>query len=373
MFKVFRYRIQPNANQTRELEIALETHRRLYNDCLAQRKEAYETEHRSLNYFKQTVWFTAARKSNPYFARINYTSGQRTISNLHKAFQAFFRRVKAGEAPGYPRFKSRDRFNSITFEVGDGAHIVGNKLRLQYIGLVRINLHRPLEGIIKTANIKRECGKWYLTVACKLPDVSPIETDKPSIGIDVGIESFLTTSDGEHISPIQPMKFNLSKLRIAQRCLSRKKTGSSNRAKQRRAVARLYLKVANTRRDAHHKIAVNLVRRYGAFAVESLNIRGMVKNHRLARAVSDAGWNQFLTILKSKAESAGLQYQEVSAHYTSQTCPECGKVKKKTLSERQHSCECGYVAHRDHAAARVILARGVQAGMQLERLNVGNS
>lgn len=372
MFKAFKYRLEPNANQTRELEIALETHRRLYNDCLAQRKEFYETTNRGVRYVEQSARFTLDRKVNNYYARLNFSSAQATMHNLDKAFKAFFRRVKTGEEPGYPRFKARDRFDSITFpSVGNGASIVGNKLRLQHIGLVRINLHRPLEGSVKTLNIKREAGKWYVTAACELPDVPVIYSDKPSVGIDVGLESFLTTSDGEHISPLQPMKPNLGKLRVAQRSLSRKKKGSSSRGKQRRAVARLHSKVSNTRRDMHHKIAVNLISRYGAFAVESLNIRGMVKNHRLARAVSDAGWASFLTILKNKAVSAGLRYEKVNAHYTSQTCPQCGKVKKKTLSERWHSCECGYAAHRDHAAARVILARGVQAGMQPEGLNVG--
>jgi len=374
MFKTFRYRLEPNVNQTRELEIALETHRRLYNDCLAQRKESYEITKRRVKYIEQSARFTLDRKVNTYYARLNFSSAQATMRNLDKAFKAFFRRCKAGEEPGYPRFKARDRFDSITFpSVGDGARIVGNKLRLQHIGFVRINLHRPLEGPVKTLNIKREAGKWYVTAACELADVPVIYTDKPSVGIDVGLESFLTTSDGEHISPLQPIKPNLGKLRVAQRSLSRKKKGSSSRAKQRRAVARLHLKVSNTRRDTHHKIAVNLISRYGAFAVESLNIRGMVKNHRLARAVSDAGWAGFLTILKNKAASAGLRYEEVNARYTSQTCPECGEVKKKVLSERRHSCECGYTAHRDHAAARVILARSTLGGMHPERLNVGVS
>jgi len=375
MFKAFKYRLEPNVNQTRELETSLETHRRLYNACLRWRKESYETNKHGVNYVEQSAQFTLDRKINPYYARINFSSAQATMRNLDKAFKAFFRRVKSGGKPGYPRFKARNQFHSITFPSGggDGARIIGNKLRLQHIGLVRINLHRLIEGTVKTINIKRELDKWYVTAVCKFPLVPQIITCKPIIGIDVGLESFLTTSDGEHIYPLQPMKPNLGKLRISQRSLSRKKKGSNSREKQRRIVSKLYLKISNVRKDAHHKIAVNLINRYGAFVVESLNVQGMVKNHRLARAVLDAGWASFLMILKNKAESAGLRYEEVSARYTSQICPECGKVKKKTLSERRHDCDCGYSAHRDHAAARVILARGIQAGTQPERLNVSVS
>src|SRR3990167_8521499 len=347
MFKAFKYRLEPNVNQTRELETSLETHRRLYNACLRWRKESYETNKHGVNYVEQSAQFTLDRKINPYYARINFSSSQATMRNLDKAFKAFFRRVKSGGKPGYPRFKARNQFHSITFPSGggDGARIIGNKLRLQHIGLVRINLHRLIEGTVKTINIKRELDKWYVTAVCKFPLVPQIITCKPIIG----------------------------KLRISQRSLSRKKKGSNSREKQRRIVSKLYLKISNVRKDAHHKIAVNLINRYGAFVVESLNVQGMVKNHRLARAVLDAGWASFLMILKNKAESAGLRYEEVSARYTSQICPECGKVKKKTLSERRHDCDCGYSAHRDHAAARVILARGIQAGTQPEGLNVSVS
>ncbi|MFH0351027.1 MAG: RNA-guided endonuclease InsQ/TnpB family protein [Chromatiales bacterium] len=373
MFRAYKFRLEPGVNQARELGIALETHRHLYNACLAERKAAFETEKRSVKYTEQSAWFTQQRSSNPWFARLNFSSAQATMRNLDKAFQAFFRRVKAGEKePGYPRFKGRDRFDSFTYpSIGDGARVVGNKLRLQHVGLVRINLHREIEGEIKTINIKREIDKWYVTVACELPDVPLAASEKPHVGLDVGLERFITASDAEHKPPLQPLKANLKKLRIEQRSLSRKVKGSNCRRKQRRTVACLHRTVANTRKDAHHKIAVGLVNRYGGFAVEGLNIQGMVKNHRLARAVSDAGWSQFLTILKHKAEGAGIQYTEVDARYTSQTCPACSVVVKKTLSERTHACECGYTTHRDHAAAQVIFARGMLAGTQPERLNVG--
>jgi putative transposase len=289
MFRAYKFRLEPNANQERELGIKLETHRRLYNSCLEQRKIAFETEKKSIKYTDQSTWFKNERASNPYLARLNFSSAQATMRRLDKSFQAFFRRVKAGEKPGYPRFKSRDRFDSFTYpSVGDGARIIGNKLRLQHVGLMRINLHRGIEGTIKTISIKAEGGKWYVIAACELPDVpAPDVSDKPSTGIDVGIESFLTTQDGEQEPTIQPLKKALRKLRVESRSLNRKKKGSNSRKKQRRRVAKVHAHVANTRRDQHHKIAAKLVNRYGAIAVESLNIKGMVKNHRLARAVQD--------------------------------------------------------------------------------------
>lgn len=375
MFRAYRFRLEPSANQSRELAIALETHRRLYNACLEQRKSAYEAENRSVKYTEQSSWFKNERATNAYFARLNFSSAQATMRRLDKAFQAFFRRVKVGEAPGYPRFKGSDRFSSFTYpSVGDGARIIGNKLRLQHIGLVRINLHRAIEGEIKTFSVKREGDKWYVIAACQLPEVTLADVpDKPITGIDVGIESFLTTANGEREPTCQPLKKVLRKLRVESRSLSRKKKGSNRRRKQRIRVRKLYAHVANTRRDQHHKIAAKLINRYSAIAVESLNIKGMVKNHRLARAVLDSGWDQFLMILKHKAESASVRIFEVNARGTSQTCPACGLIEKKTLSDRWHNCECGYSTHRDHAAAQVIFARGLLAGMQPGSLNVGVS
>ena len=369
MFKAFKYRLEPNVNQTRELAIAIETHRHLWNQCLEQRKRAYESEKKSITYVNQSAWFTSEKKTNLWFARLNFSSAQATMRRLDKAFSAFFRRIKAKQNTGYPRFKGRDRFSSFTYRSGDGARLIGNKLRLQHIGMVRVNLHRPIEGTPKTITVKREADKWYVVIVCDLGDVAVENTNRDAVGIDVGIESFLTTSDGEHVAPLQPLKWKLRKLRVQQRTMCRRRKGSGRRAVARKAVARTHATVANYRRDQHHKIAKKLVDRYGLIAVESLNIRGMSRNHCLARAVLDAGWYSFLQILAHHAESAGVEIVEVNAAYTSQTCPQCGAVAKKTLAQRHHVCPCGYRAHRDHAAARVILSRG-QGGMHPEGRNV---
>jgi putative transposase len=372
MFRAYKFRLEPNVNQARELEITLEAHRRLYNTCLEQRKLTYETEKRSISYFSQSAWFTQERITNPRVSRLNVSSGEATIRRLDRAFQSFFRRVKAGQKPGYPRFKGSDRFDSWTYpHYGDGVKVVENKLRLQHIGLVRINLHRPVEGTPKTVTVKREAAKWYVVICCELPDVEIGSSDHPAVGIDVGLENFLTASDGYTEPPLKPLNGSLRELRIKQRSLSRKKRGSSSRGQQRKVVAKCHARVANTRRDAHHKIAKRLVDRYGMIVVESLSIMNMLKNHRLARAIQDAGWGQFLEILKHHAASAGVEIVEVSARGTSQTCPKCGLVVRKTLSQRRHACLCGYSTHRDHAAAQVILSRGVLAGARPGGLNVG--
>lgn len=366
MFKAFKYRIEPNVSQERELEAALETHRRLYNECLGLRKSFYETTKKSVKYTEQSAWFKAERATNAWYAKLNFSSAQATLRRLDKSFQNFFRRLKAKETPGYPRFKARDRFSSWTYPtLGDGCQIKNGKLYLQNIGLVRVNWHREYDGTIKTVTILKEGGKWYVSFACEMSAAETTPSANPEVGVDVGLESFLTASDGLVIENPKLLKAEQKKLRREQRALSRKVKGSKSRRKQRSTVAKIHAKVANARKDFHHKTANDLVTRYGVIAVENLNIKGMLKNHRLARAISDAAWGGFLITLKHKAESAGVQVVEVNARGTSQECSCCGEVVQKKLSCRQHVCPfCGYTAHRDLNAARNILARSKLAGTQ---------
>jgi len=365
MLRTFKYRLWTNRNQERELGIMLETHRRLYNACLEQRKTAYEVEKKSVRYGEQSAWFKDERAVNPYFARLNFSSAQATMRRLDKAFQAFFRRIKTGEKPGYPRFKPADRFDSIEFPAhGDGIRFHGQQLRVQHIGMLRVKFHRPLtEGAeIRTLTVTREAGKWHVEVCCQLPALEVEHSDLPAAGLDVGIESFLTTSDGHHVPNPGYLKAEIPELRRAQRSLSRKKKGGANRKKARANVSRLHARVRNKRRDHRHKEALSLTKRYGFIAVESLNIRGMVRNRRLSRAISDVAWGEFVTTLKHKAESAGALVVEVNPAGTSQECSGCGETVPKKLSERWHRCPyCGLVLHRDVNAARNILQRAFTA------------
>ena len=372
MRRAFKFRLYPNANQTRELGIMLETHRRLYNACLEQRNTAWETEKRSVGYYDQCAWFTAERKANPFYARLNAQTAQATMRRLDKAFGAFFRRCKAGKKPGHPRFKGRDRFDSFTFpQYGSGIRLTGSRLRVQHVGLIRAKVHRQVEGKVKTATLLREADRWYVVLSCDLGDVVVEPNGLPPVGIDVGLEAFLTDSNGERVKNPRYLKAELPALRVAQRTVSRRKKGGHNRRKAVHAVRVLHARVANLRREHHHQTALKLVRSRGLIAVERLNIRGMVKSHWLARSISDAGWAGFVSILRCKAERAGAEVVEVNPAGTSQRCSGCGVVVHKTLRERWHRCpHCGLILHRDENAARNILADALLARMGPAGLNV---
>ena len=249
MRKAFKYRLYPNPNQARELDSTLETHRRLYNANLSDRKESWEERQETRSYFYQAKQFKQDRADNPYYARLNYSSAQATLRRLHRSFDNFFRRVREGaEEPGYPRFKARGRFDSWTYpKHGDGCRLKDGKLRLQHVGLVKVKQHRPIEEDIRTIIVKQESGHWYVIASCVLPDPAPTMKDAPAIGIDVGIEAFLTTDTGERVENPHFLKKSLRKLRNKQRSLSRKKFRGRNYTKTRKSVGRLHTNVANQR------------------------------------------------------------------------------------------------------------------------------
>jgi putative transposase len=357
--KSFKFRLYPNANQERELGVILETHRRLYNQCLEMRNVAYAGYNLGITSFDQSNWFKNERKHNPWYAKLNFSSAQGTMRRLDKAFQSFFRRVKAGQKPGYPRFRAYERFDSVEFPTyGDGIRLK-DKLRVQNVGMIRCKQHRKVEGTVKTAALKREGGKWYVILSCDLGAIVIPPSQDPPVGIDMGLESFLTTSDGEHVVNPRFLKNELPALRRAQRAVSRKNRGGRNRKKAVKVVSKLHARVANCRKDHHHKAALRIIKRYGLVAAERLSTSNMLKNRRLARSIQDAGWSQFLGILEHKAASAGVRVVEVDPRYTSQICHSCGQIKPKLLSERWHSCSCGVSVHRDVNSAKVILDRAL--------------
>jgi len=373
MLRAYKYRLYPNRGQQHALAAMLETHRRLYNVCLAQRREAWQDEQRSISYGDQSAWFKRERQTNPYFAKLNFSSAQATMRRLDKAFRNFFRRVKVkAEKPGYPRFKAHGRFESIEFpSYGDGIRLLDNRLRVQHVGLLKAKVHRPHQGTVKTATLKLEADKWYLVLSCDLGDIQPAVSTQPAIGIDVGLESFLTTSDGDHEPNPRYLKRELPELRRRGRAVSRKRRGSNNRRKAIKRLRACHARVANLRREHHHQTSLKLVRRYGFIAVESLNVQGMLRSRWMSRAIADAGWSAFVNTLKCKAESAGVEVVAVNPRRTSQQCSGCGAIVRKELWTRTHRCgQCGLVLHRDENAARNILARALQARTGPVRLNV---
>lgn len=361
MRRAFKYRLWTNANQERELSIAIETHRRLYNDMLAQRIAAWECDRVSVSFAYQCRYLTTLRDGHPYLSRVNRGASESTLRRLDGAYGNFFRRVQSESAKvGFPRFKGKDRFNGFTYpHYGNGVKLIQNRLRLQNIGTIRVNLHRPVEGAIKTVSIKREADKWYAVFSCDLGAIDVSKSANPPIGVDVGLEAFATLSTGERIDNPRYLKAELPELRRRQRSLSRAKRGGKNRRKAVKRVAKLHARVANLRRHHHHQTALSLTRRFGFIAVESLSVQGMLKSRRFSRSISDAGWSGFKNILISKAEKAGVEVVEVNARGTSQVCSGCGQEVKKDLWQRWHECDCGLSIHRDENAARNVLARGL--------------
>jgi putative transposase len=279
-------------------------------------------------------------------------------------FANFFRRCRKGEKPGYPRFRPASRYHSFTYPQS-GFRLEGDKLHLAKIGSCRVRLSRPLEGRIKTCTIKREVDGWYVIFAVEEDRCRFFPKTGEAVGIDVGIENFATLSTSEVVENPEFLRESEGELKTAQRRVARRPNKrSKRRAKAVRQLAKKHQKIGRQRADFHHKTALKIVREFDAIAVEDLNVKGMVKNHHLAKSISDASWNQFVLILTSKAEEAGRVVFQVNPCYTSQDCAKCGQRVRKSLATREHRClNCGFVAHRDHNAALNIKGRADLSGM----------
>jgi putative transposase len=276
---------------------------------------------------------------------------------LDKSFKSFFRRLKAGQKPGYPRFKGKGFFNTIAY--GRKAFRFRNgKLNLSFIGDLKIKMSRPIEGRIKEVIAKQEGTKWYAFISCDEIPERPLERTGNNIGIDVGIESFATLSDGTHIDNWKYYEAAQKKLRAAQRRVTRRKKGSSRRRKAVAVLRSIHQKTFNRRNDFQHKLSTYLIANYDLIAIENLNILGMSKGF-LAKQIHDASWASFFHMLTYKAESAGRKLVEVDPRGTSQRCT-CGETVKKDLSVRWHHClVCGLSNHRDIVSAQIILSLGL--------------
>jgi putative transposase len=287
------------------------------------------------------------------------TRFEQCLKRVDLAFAGFFRRVRSGEKPGYPRFKSRRRYDSTTYR-RRGWRLDGRRLSLSGIGTCKLFLSRSIEGTIKTVTLRRDrCGDWWVIFACEDVPARPLPDTGRAAGVDLGLESFLTTSDGESVSNPRYLRAADAHLKRMQRRVAKRKRGGSRRRKMVRTLARQHRRVESARRDFHFKTALELVRRYDHIAVEDLNVRGLSRS-ALARSVNDAGWAQFLGILAFKAEEAGRRISVVDCRGTSQVCSGCGcePDERKSLAVRVHRCtHCGLVLHRDHNAAVNILTR----------------
>ncbi len=362
MKKSYQFRIYPNKNQEVKLNRTLSTCRHLYNDSLSERIRESELNNLErdfgiipwgkpewINYYDQADELTATK--TPYQKGVFSQVLQNVLKRVDRSFKNFYNGF------GYPRFQGRNRYNSFTYPQS-GFGIEDGKLILSKIGNIRIILHREIEGKIKTCTIKKDIDQWYVTFSCEIDKpIIPIEV-KTETGIDVGLKSLLTLSNGEQIEPPEFLRESEDKHKHEQKRLSRKKKKSQNRNKQRIVVAKTHRKIRNQRKDFAHKTSRILVNKYDHIVFEDLQIKNMVQNHHLAKSISDAGWSQLIGFTKSKAECAGKVVELVNPVNTSQNCSKCGNSVPKDMSVRVHSCPfCGLEMDRDHNAAINILKR----------------
>jgi putative transposase len=371
--KTFKEKLRPTPTQERELEVTLWRCRMLYNTALEQRITAWQRCHVSVSRFQQEAELKAIRAEFLEYAAIHSHVLQDVLARLDRTYQAFFRRVQRGEGgkkAGFPRFKGRDRYRSFTFkEYGNGATLDNGFLVLSVlskIGRIGVRWSRPLEGTPKTVTISKEADGWYVSVSCVEVSMQPLPPTGQETGIDLGLESFATLADGSHILTPACYRKAERRLKRMQRCVSRRKKGSHRRRKAVALLAKAHQTVRRQRQDFHHKAALALVRQYDTIYYEDLQVANMVKNHHLAKSISDAGWSAFLAILSFKAVNAGRTVHAVNPANTSQACSGCGVIVAKGLSVRWHSCpDCGTSLHRDHNAAKNIerLGQSLRGGV----------
>jgi putative transposase len=360
--KSYKEKLRPTLAQERELERVLMRCRALYNTALEQRITAWTRRHVAVTRYEQWAELKAIRADLPEYAAIHSHILQDVLARLDKTYQAFFHRLVRGEKAGFPRFKRRNRYHSFTcIEFGHGARLDNGFLVLSKVGRITVHWSRTLEGTPRTVTISKEADGWYVAISCAEVPVQLLPETGQETGIDLGLASFATLADGTMIHNPRCYRTAEAYLRRCQRRVARRKQGSHRHTKAVKLLAKAHLKVKRQRSDFHHKVALSLIRVNDTIYSEDLRVRNMVQNHRLAKSISDAVWSAFLTILAFKAESAGKRVQAVESAYTSQTCSGCGRVVWKGFSVRWHHCpyeDRGVSLHRDHNAARNILALG---------------
>lgn len=359
--KAFKYRLRPTKPQVRDLERTLSLCRDLYNAALQERRDAYKKVGKSIGAYDQIKLLPVVKKELPEYKNLHSQVLQDVVFRVDRAFKGFFQRVKKGQKPGFPRFRGTARYDSFTFPQAavSGVKIQenGKRILLHGIGSVKCKMHRPLEGKIKTASVKREGENWYIVFVCEV-ERKPLSSSDKAVGIDLGTNpNFLVTSDGEKVAAPKYYQKAQNKLANIQKKLSKKKKNSYRHKQTKKQLAKLHRKIANQRKDFHHKLSRRLVNEYGTIVFEDLNVSALARSY-VAKGIIDAGWSQFLQMLTYKAEEAGRQVIKVDPKYTSQDCPVCGHREKKHLWIREFQCSnCKSNLHRDVAAAINILTK----------------
>ena len=365
--KTFKYRLQPSKSQRTKLNRTLELCRWVFNETLATRKNSWEREEKSLSLYDMNKLLTLWKQEHMELKNVYSQVLQNVQERVDLAFQGFFRRVKAGEKPGYPRFRGYGRYDSFTFKQF-GFELQDQGLLISKIGVVRIIQHRPIEGRIKTLTVQRDAvGNWYACFACEV-EAETLPFNDLAIGVDVGLERFATLSNGKKEPNPRFFRQDEKELAKAQRLFSKAKKGTPERAKRRKAVQHVHQRIANRRKDFAHQLSRKWVNRFGLIVFENLRIHHMLQNHCLAKSISDAAWNQLIAYTTYKAVNAGRVVVLVDPRNTSKQCSRCGTMVEKSLSVRVHVCPaCGLVMDRDENAANNILRLGLESlGVALE-------
>ncbi|WP_328447457.1 transposase [Streptomyces sp. NBC_00386] len=396
MIRAYKFLLRPTVRQAQALAEMLRDHCSLYNAALQERRDAWRHPSRtSVRYGMQSAQLKEIRAFDPERqGRWSFSSQQATLRRLDRAMQAFFRRVKSGETPGYPRFRGVNWFDTVDFpRDGDGCrwdstpHDPVTRVRLQGVGHVKVHRHRPVPGRVKTVSVKREGRKWFVVLTAELDRPEPLPATGSVVGIDLGIANFLADSNGVFVPNPRHGRRAAEKLQSAQqalsrfpRCKAKDRTGNHRRAVEK--VAQLHGKVRRRRLDHAHRTALDLVHAHDVIAHEDLKIRNMSRTPApkpdpdrsgtflpngatakagLNKSINDAGWGVFLTILHAKAESAGREVIAVDPRNTSRTCPHCGHTAKENrpTQEKFHCIACGHTAHADTVAATNVLRAGL--------------
>ena len=359
--RAYKFRIYPDATRQEEIDERLILAQQFYNKILEKSIESHKKGKTKVSMAQFNRFVKEIIREDKKYLKLYSQTRCEIEFRLLKAYQNFFRRIKEGnKKAGFPRFRSRERYKSITYPQNNGSFSIRKgRLRVSRIGTMPIDLHRKIEGTIKTLAIKREGRNYYAIFTTingiKIPEVKNINP----VGIDLGLDSFVVISDGTKIEKPKFMQQNRKRIAHWQRIVARRNRGSKRRQRAKTHLQKTYEYSTNQSDDYLHKLSDTLVNSgYTSFAVEDLHIQNMVKNHRLAGSIQEASWNRFIQFLSYKAESAGKKVIKVDARNTSKICSNCGNVQEMPLSERIYVCNrCGMKKDRDVNSAITILNR----------------
>jgi putative transposase len=373
VLRTFQFRLRPNASQVAALERILADNCGTYNAALQERIGAWKLQRKSISYRDQQNELTELRK-DPAFSWMACDIMRDPLRRVDHAFKAFFARVKRGARPGFPRWRSRHRYDSFSFSLPVCRE---RSIKIPNIGDIRARGGRLIEGRAKLCTIKRDGKRWTASVVCDIGEAPAKLVVQRATGIDVGLTTLATLSDGTEIENPRWTKNHEDRIAAKNRALATKKRGSKNRLKAKEALRRAHQRAANARLNYLHHVSKWLVANFDLIAHEDLKISNMARSasgtveapgknvaqkRGLNRSIMDAAWSLFIWCITYKAEEAGVWVVPVNPRGTSQKCSGCGATVKKKLSERVHSCPaCGLILGRDHNAGRNILALGMSA------------